>query len=108
LPGFLIQGGDAQSKDPARQDDWGRGDAATSGHAIGVAEITKKRIHTKGAVAVAHAGNPALADSQIYVTLADRADLNGKYTVFGRIVSGADVPERIQAGDLVRRMYVKE
>ena len=108
IPSFVIQWGDPQSKEPARQDDWGRGDAASSGHPIGVAEITKKRAHTKGAVAVAHAGNPALADSQIYVTLADRADLNGKYTVFGHLLAGTDVPERIQAGDAIRRMYVKE
>jgi cyclophilin family peptidyl-prolyl cis-trans isomerase len=42
------------------------------------------------------------------VTLADHADLNGKYTVFGHIVAGADVPERIQRGDLITRMYVRE
>jgi peptidylprolyl isomerase len=57
---------------------------------------------------MAHIGNPALADSQIYVTLADRPDLNGHYTVFGHIISGDDVPERIQVGDVIRRMYVKE
>ena len=57
---------------------------------------------------MAHAGNPALADSQIYVTLADRPDLNGRYTVFGHLISGADVPERLQVGDVIRRMYVKE
>jgi len=108
IPGFVVQWGDPQSHDAAKQAEWGRGAAAASGAPIGVAEIARKRLHIKGAVAMAHSGNPALADSQIYVTLADRPDLNGKYTVFGRIVSGADVPERIQAGDLVRRMYVKE
>ena len=70
--------------------------------------MTKTRPHTKGAVGVAHAGLPALADSQIYVTLADRPDLNGKYTVFGHIISGDDVLERLQVGDVIRRMHVKE
>ena len=72
-----------------------------------VAEITKKRTHTKGAVAVAHLGKPAEADSQIFVTLADRPDLNGKYAVFGHVVSGDDVPGRLERGDQIRRMYVK-
>lgn len=108
LPGFVIQWGDPQSRDVSRQADWGRGAAASSGKPIGAAEINRKRPHTKGAVGVAHAGLPAQADSQIYVTLAARPDLNGKYTVFGHVTSGEDVPERIQRGDVIRKMYVKE
>ena len=108
VPGFVVQWGDPQSRDASRQADWGRGDAASSGKPIGVPEMPRKRTHTKGAVAMAHVGNPALADSQIYVTLADRPDLNGRYTVFGHLISGADVPERLQVGDVIRRMYVKE
>jgi cyclophilin family peptidyl-prolyl cis-trans isomerase len=75
---------------------------------VSLAEITKKRTHTRGAVAVSHPGNPALADSQIYVTLADRADLDGKYTVFGHVTSGGDVVDSIQRGDIISRMYVRE
>jgi cyclophilin family peptidyl-prolyl cis-trans isomerase len=108
LPGFVIQWGDPRSRDSARQAEWGRGSAASSGQPIGVAEISKKRLHTKGAVAMAHAGLPAQADSQIYVTLAPRPDLNGKYSVFGHVTAGEDVPEKIQRGDVIQRMYVKE
>ena len=109
VPGFVIQWGDPQSRDPSRQADWGKGDPASSGKPIGAAEVTKKRIHTKGAVALASpTGHPELADSQMYVTLARRADLDGHYTVFGRIIVGEDVPDRIQVGDLIRKMYVKE
>jgi peptidylprolyl isomerase len=108
LPGFLVQWGDPRSRDLAREADWGRGAEASSGTPIGTSEIRKKRPHTRGAVGVAHQGNPALADSQIYVTLADRPELNGKYVVVGRVVSGADVPERIRRGDVITRMYVKE
>ncbi len=72
------------------------------------AEMSKKHPHTAGAVGIAHLGNPAAADSQIYVTLADRPDLNGKYVVFGRIISGGDVPAQLQKGDLIRKMYVRE
>lgn len=108
LPGFLVQWGDPRSRDLDKQSDWGRGNEASSGTPIGTAEISKKHLHTKGAVGVAHYGDPAKADSQIYVTLADHPDLNGKYTVFGHIVAGADVPERIERGDLITRMYVRE
>lgn len=106
--GFVVQFGDPQSKDPAREADWGRGPAASSGHPIGVAEMSSRRLHGKWAVAMAHPGNPADADSQIFVTLAPRPDLNGYYTVFGRVVTGGDVVDQIQKGDGITRMYVRE
>jgi cyclophilin family peptidyl-prolyl cis-trans isomerase len=108
IPGFIVQWGDPQTRNADRTADWGRGEAASSGKPIGVSEINKRRLHVKGAVGVAHLGDPAKADSQIYVTLGARPDLNGKYTVFGRIIAGADVPERVQKGDVITRMYVRE
>jgi peptidyl-prolyl cis-trans isomerase B (cyclophilin B) len=108
IPGFVVQWGDPQTRSVEKTADWGKGDAASSGTPIGVTEMNRKRLHAKGAVAMAHPGDPAKADSQIYVTLADRPDLNGKYTVFGRIIAGADVPARIQRGDVITRMYVRE
>src|SRR5712691_8275351 len=107
LPGFLVQWGDPRSRDEAREADWGRGAEASSGQPIGVSEMTKQRANTRGAVAMAHPGNPVLADSQIYVTLADRPDLNGKYTVFGRVIAGDDVLPRLERGDSVVRMYLR-
>ena len=107
LPGFLVQWGDPRSRDEAREADWGRGAEASSGQPIGVSEMTKKRANTRGAVAMAHPGNPVLADSQIYVTLADRPDLNGKYTVFGRVIAGDDILPRLERGDSVVRMYLR-
>jgi cyclophilin family peptidyl-prolyl cis-trans isomerase len=108
VPGFVIQWGDPRSRNESQEAQWGRGPAASSGTPVGAAELSKKRTHTKGAVAMAHSGDPALGDSQLYVTLEKRDDLNGKYAVFGHVVSGLDVPERIQRGDVIRRMYVKE
>jgi cyclophilin family peptidyl-prolyl cis-trans isomerase len=108
LPGFLVQWGDPRSREPVREADWGRGAEASSGQPIGVSEMTKKRVNNRGAVAMAHPGNPALADSQIYVTLADRPDLNGKYTVFGRVIAGDEVLPRLERGDLIVRMYLRQ
>ena len=107
LPGFLVQWGDPRSRDLSREADWGRGADASSGKPIGASEIRKKRLHTRGAVAMAHQGNPALADSQIYVTLANRPDLNNRYTVLGHIIAGDEVPPRLERGDLVVRMYLR-
>ena len=108
IPGLVVQFGDPQSRDPAKRVLWGRGPAASSGRPIGAAEIAKGRIHRKGAVGVAHMGNPAKADSQIYVTLANRPDLDGRYAVFGQVIAGDDVPAKLQVGDVITRMYVKE
>ena len=107
VPAFVVQWGDPRSRDTAESTEWGLGPDASSGTPIGVSEITKKRLPTKGAVAIAHQGIPAQADSQMFVTLADRPDLNGKYAIFGRVVTGEDVPGRLERGDLIRRMFVK-
>jgi peptidyl-prolyl cis-trans isomerase B (cyclophilin B) len=108
LEGFVVQWGDPRSRDLSKEADWGRGDAAASGTPIGAPEISKKRTHIKGAVAMAHQGDPSKADSQIYVTLTERPDLNGRYAVFGHVIAGAEVPARLQRGDLITRMYVRE
>ena len=108
VPGFVAQWGDPQSRDLSQEALWGRGPAAASGSAVGAAEISRKRTHVKGAVALSHPGNAALADSQIYVALEDRVDLDGKYAVFGHVIYGLDVLERIQRGDVISRSYVME
>jgi cyclophilin family peptidyl-prolyl cis-trans isomerase len=108
IAGFAIQWGDPQSRDAAKEAAWGRGRGASSGSPIGVAEIAKKRTHAKGAVALAHQGNPAQADSQLYVMLGRHDELNGRYAVVGRVVAGMDVADQIEKGDLIERMYVKE
>jgi cyclophilin family peptidyl-prolyl cis-trans isomerase len=108
LPGLLVQWGDPRSRDTSREADWGRGADASSGTPIGAAEINRKRLHTKGAVAMAHPGVPGQADSQLYVTLANRPDLNGKYTVFGQVTAGENVPARLERGDVIEMMSVKE
>src|SRR5918993_3896334 len=107
VPGFVIQAGDPQTRDMSKRDQWGRGAAAGSGKPVGVAEFSKKHLHTTGAVAMAHAGDAAQADSQFYVTLGPKPALNGKYAVFGHVISGADVPSKIEVGDVIKRMYVK-
>lgn len=107
-PGFVIQFGDPQTRDLAQRELWGRGTAAGSGKPIGVAEMSTKRRHLAGAVGIAHTGTPDTGDSQMYITLAPRPDLDGQYTVIGQVVDGEDVLPRLAIGDEIRRVYVQE
>ena len=105
-PKFLVQIGDPDSRIPQRSDYWGR---SGSGTPIGVAEITKKRRHVRGAVAMAYAGSdPRNADSQFYIVLSNRPELDAKYTVFGQVISGMAVADRLERGDRLRKASVKE
>ena len=107
VPGFIVQVGDPQSRDMSRREWWGRGDFAGSGTPVGVAEISKKHLHVRGAVAMAHPGNPAEADAQFYITLTAQPKLDGKYAVFGRVISGIDVAS-VHPGRRRRQEAVRE
>ena len=105
VPGFVVQFGDPQTRDMSKKEAWGTGG---SGKPIGVAEMSAKHTHaSKGMVAMAHAGKPQLADSQMYITLAPQPRLDKDYTVFGKVISGMDVVEKIQAGDVIKKVSIK-
>jgi cyclophilin family peptidyl-prolyl cis-trans isomerase len=105
-PGFLIQIGDPQTRNVMMRDWWGRGG---SGKPIGFAEVTKKRRHIRGAVAMAYPGSDGrTADSQFYILRRNAPELDAKYTVFGRVLKGMDVVDRIQISDVLKKAYLKE
>jgi len=104
-PNFVIQIGDPVSRDMSRSDWWGR---QGSGKPIGVAEITKKRKNVVGAVGMGHAGDPKEADSQFYIMRRAAPENDGKYTVFGKVLKGMDVVNKIQKGDVLKRAYLKD
>jgi len=99
--------GDKKTRDMTKRDVWGRGPDDGSGKPVGVAEISKKRLHVKGAVGFAHSGDPTKADSQIYVTLAEKKTLDGRYAVIGKVISGMDVVSKLQVADVIKRITVK-
>jgi peptidyl-prolyl cis-trans isomerase A (cyclophilin A) len=83
IKGFMIQTG--QVKD---------------GLACGVANIhdeidSARSFATPGALAMANAGRPNSGSCQIFITVAPQKGLDGTYTLFGQVVSGQDVAERI-------------
>ena len=105
-PKFVVQFGDPQTRDMTKRADWGTRD---SGDPIGALEVSKKRTHVTGAVAMAHReGDPKGSDSQMYVVLSPRPELNGKYTVFGQVISGMDVVQQLRIPDVIRRVTVRD
>ena len=104
-PKFVVQFGDPQTRDMTKRPDWGTRD---SGDPIGALEVSKKRTHVTGAVAMAHReGDPKGSDSQMYVVLSPRPELNGKYTVFGQVISGMDVVRKLAVTDRIVRVTLK-
>lgn len=102
----LIQVGDPQTRNMAMRDWWGR---ASSGKPIGASEITKKRRHVRGAVAMAYPGTDArAADSQFYIVTKPHPDFDGKYTVFGQVIRGMEVVDKITVADILKRAVVRE
>lgn len=101
---FVVQFGDPTTRDMRTERDWGR---MGSGTPIGVAEISSTRTHVAGAVAMAHAGDASKADSQIYITLSPQPSLDGKYTVFGKVISGMEVVRALEVTDRIIRITVR-
>ena len=104
VPGFVVQFGDQQTRDMTKEKMWGR----IEGPAVGAAEFSKVRTHVRGAVALAHNGDASKADTQMYVTLADTPRLNMKYAVFGKVISGMDVVDKLKYSDRIVRVSVRE
>ena len=104
VPGFVVQMGDQQTRDMTKESMWGR----ATGPEVGVAEFSKLRRHVRGAVAMAHRGDAAKADTQFYVTLADTPRLDGDYVVFGKVISGMEVVDKLRYADRIVRLTVRE
>jgi len=104
VKGFVVQFGDPQSRDMTKRDRWG---TQGSGKAIGIGEFSPKRTHVRGAVAIAHTGDAKFGDSQMYIALAPAPRLNGSYTVFGQVIAGMDVVDRLAETDVIRKVSVR-
>ena len=101
----LVQFGDIQSRDMSKIAYWGNGN---SGSVIGVAEINKKRSHTRGAVGLAHSGDPRGADSQLYIMKQPSSGLDGKHAIVGRVIKGMDAVDRLEKTDMFKNVSLKE
>jgi peptidyl-prolyl cis-trans isomerase B (cyclophilin B) len=89
IPGFMIQGGDPNTKNGNRRS-WG-----TGGPGYTVKAEFNSRSHARGIVSMARAQDPDSAGSQFFIVVKDSKFLDRQYTVFGRVVEGMDVADKI-------------
>ncbi len=89
IPGFMIQGGDPNSKDPDKSKH------GTGGPGYSVKAEFNPKPHKKGILSMARSASPDSAGSQFFICVADAPYLDGKYTVFGEAVSGMEAADKI-------------
>ena len=89
IPGYIIQGGDPNSKD----DD--RGNDGQGGPGYTIPAEFNDRPHLRGTLSMARGQDPNSAGSQFFICLRPAPLLDGKYTVFGQVIKGIDVVDRI-------------
>jgi peptidylprolyl isomerase len=90
IPEFMIQGGDPLSKDDSKKHLWGTGDP---GYKI-KDEFAGPNKNVVGTISMANAG-PNTGGSQFFINVANNNFLDGKHPVFGKVIEGMDIVEKI-------------
>ena len=127
VPNFVIQGGDPLSKDPNAKNIGSGGPGYTfkdeiNPKALGLSDDVIQQLEDKGytfnfllksipqkvgTISMANSG-PNTNGSQFFiVTTQDQPNLDGMYTAFGQVVSGMDVVQKIQQGDIIKKITIK-
>ena len=89
IPGFMIQGGDPNTKS-GNKNTWG-----TGGPGYTIKAEFSSRSHHRGIVSMARAQDPNSAGSQFFIVTTDSTFLDRQYTVFGEVIEGMDVADKI-------------
>jgi peptidyl-prolyl cis-trans isomerase B (cyclophilin B) len=92
IPGFMIQGGDPNTKDKNKKETYGQG-----GPGYGVIAEFNNLDHKRGVISMARSSDPNSAGSQFFVMVNDYPSLNKQYSAFGEVVSGLEVADKIVA-----------
>jgi peptidyl-prolyl cis-trans isomerase B (cyclophilin B) len=98
IPGFMIQGGDPNTKDKTKTAMYG-----TGGPGYTVKAEFNERPHKRGVLSMARSQDPDSAGSQFFVVVQDSPFLDRKYTVFGEVVNGLSVADKIVSQQRDRR-----
>ena len=89
IPGFMIQGGDPNTKSPDKSM-WGQG-----GPGYNLKAEFNSRSHLRGIVSMARSTDPDSAGSQFFIVTSDSTFLDKQYTVFGEVTEGMEVADKI-------------
>src|SRR5215469_5520110 len=90
VKGFMIQGGDPNSKDPGKEDSYGAG-----GPGYKIKAEFNDHPHERGVISMAREPDPDSAGSQFFICLAPVPRLDRQYTTFGKLIKGDDVLGKI-------------
>jgi len=93
IPGFMIQGGDPNTKN---------GDRSTAGYGGSGKNVDAEfndTKHIRGVVSMARSQNPNSASSQFFIMVADSPHLDGQYSAFGKVKKGMDVVDKIVSSE---------
>ncbi|KXK53024.1 MAG: peptidyl-prolyl cis-trans isomerase A [Chlorobi bacterium OLB7] len=92
IPGFMIQGGGMNSKNPnAPRNTWGISDPSQRK----IPAEFNKISHVRGILSAARTADPNSAASQFFICVANAPHLDGQYTVYGQVVTGLEVVDKI-------------
>ena len=94
IPDFMAQGGDPTGT--------GRG-----GPGYSFPDEFTQHAHVAGTLSMANAG-PDTNGSQFFITYTPQHGLDGKHSVFGQLIQGMDVLEKIKNGDIINRIIIQE
>jgi peptidyl-prolyl cis-trans isomerase A (cyclophilin A) len=104
VPNFVIQGGDPFTRYDDMRARWGTGGP---GFKIKDELTGTRQKHVRGTLSMAHAG-PGTGGSQFFICHSPQAHLDRKHTVFGQVVEGLDVVDKIREGDAMTRVTVEK
>jgi len=91
IPGFMIQGGDPNTKDPKGS----RSAHGTGGPGYTIKAEFNDTPHRRGVLSMARSSDPDSAGSQFFICVADSGFLDRQYSAFGRVVRGIEVADKI-------------
>ena len=95
VPDFVVQGGCPKGN-------------GTGGPGYTIKAEFNKQKHVRGTVAMARSQHPDSAGSQFYICYGSTPHLDGQYTVFGKVVSGMELVDRIKQGDKMTSVTITE
>jgi peptidyl-prolyl cis-trans isomerase B (cyclophilin B) len=98
IPGFMIQGGDPNTKSSLHKDTYGQGGPKDEkGNPILLKAEFNDTPHKRGIVSMARANEPDTAGSQFFIVVEPSPFLDGKYTAFGEVTQGIGIADKIVA-----------
>ena len=105
IPNFMVQGGDPLSRHEDEKARWGQ-----SGPGFTIKCETKgtKQKHERGSLSMAKTNAPDTGGSQFFICHVPTPHLDRQHTVFGKVLSGLEVVDKIQGGDVMKRVWIEE